>query len=108
MKASKTDKWLSFDELTSTDQNSPNYHEGSRVGIFYAESWALAHMLYLSPEYKDNFGKFVMALHRGSSAAEAVRIAFNRTPEEVYKRSAGLSRPEEDLRPGLQGGVGRP
>ncbi len=85
MNSLKADKWLSFDELTSTDQNSPNYHEASRVGIFYAESWALAHMLYLSPEYKDNFGKFVMALHRGSSAAEAVRTAFGRTPDEVYK-----------------------
>jgi tetratricopeptide (TPR) repeat protein len=85
MNSLKTDKWLSFDELTSTDQNSPNYHEGSRVGIFYAESWALTHMLYLSPEYKDTFGKFVIALHRGSSAAEAIRIAFNRTPEDVYK-----------------------
>ena len=53
--------------------------------MFYAESWALAHMLYLSPEYKDNFGKFVMALHRGSSTAEACRIAFDRTPEAVYK-----------------------
>jgi tetratricopeptide (TPR) repeat protein len=85
MNSLKADKWLSFEELTSTDQSSPNYHEASRVGIFYAESWALAHMLYLSPEYKDNFGKFVIALHRGSSAAEAVRIAFNRTPDEVYK-----------------------
>jgi tetratricopeptide (TPR) repeat protein len=85
MNSLKADKWLSFDELTSTDKSSPNYHEASRVGIFYAESWALAHMLYLSLEYKDNFGKFVMALHRGSSAAEAVRIAFNRTPEDVYK-----------------------
>ncbi len=85
MKSLKADKWLSFDELTSTDYRSPNYHEGSRVGIFYAQSWALAHMLYLSPEYKDNFGKFVIALHRGSSAAEAVRSAFGRTPDEVYK-----------------------
>jgi tetratricopeptide (TPR) repeat protein len=84
MNSLKSDKWLSFDELTSTDSKSPNYHEASRVGIFYAESWALAHMLYLSPEYKDNFGKFVMALHRGSSAAEAVRIAYDRTPDMVY------------------------
>jgi tetratricopeptide (TPR) repeat protein len=78
-------KWLDFNELTSTTRDSPNYHEASRIGIFYAESWALTHMLYLSPEYKDNFGKFVMALHRGSSAAEACRIAFDRTPDEVFR-----------------------
>ena len=85
MRALARDKWLDFNDLTSTTRDSPNYHEASRVGIFYAESWALAHMLYLSPDYKDNFGKFVMALHRGSSTAEACRTAFNRTPEQVFK-----------------------
>ncbi|HTA42058.1 MAG TPA: hypothetical protein VK789_06405 [Bryobacteraceae bacterium] len=85
LQALTSGKWLSFAELTSTDRNSPNYHEASRAGIFYAESWALAHMLYLAPDYKDNFGKFVMALHRGSSSAEAVRIAWNRTPDEVFR-----------------------
>ncbi len=85
MRILASDKWLSFDELTSTGPNSPNYHEGNRVGIFYAESWALAHMLYLAPDYKDNFGKFVMALHHGSTSAEACRIAFGRTPEQVYQ-----------------------
>lgn len=84
MRSLTTDKWLSFDQLTSTDHNSPNYHEGDRVGIFYAESWALAHMLYLAPDYKDNFGKFVMALHHGSNTAEACRIAFGRSPDEVF------------------------
>ena len=93
MNSLKADKWLTFDELTSTDQTSPNYHEASRVGIFYAESWALAHMLYLSPDYEANFGKFVIALHRGSSAAQAVQTAFGRTPDDVYKDLQGLSRP---------------
>lgn len=78
-------KWLDFNDLTSTTRDSPNYHEASRIGIFYAESWALTHMLYLSPDYKDNFGKFVMALHRGSSTAEACRIAYGRKPEQVFK-----------------------
>jgi len=77
--------WLSFEELTAVTPRSPDYHEESRVGIFYAESWALAHMLYLAPEYKDNFGKFVMALNRGSSAAEACEIAFGRTSDAVFK-----------------------
>lgn len=85
MRVLETEKWLSFDELTSTDRNSKNYHEGDRVGIFYAESWALAHMLYLAPEYQANFGRFVMALHRGRSSAEAVQLAFGRTPDEVYR-----------------------
>jgi tetratricopeptide (TPR) repeat protein len=80
-----TEQWLDFDALTSVDNRSPTYHEASRVGIFYAESWALAHMLYLAPEYKDNFGKFVMALHSGKTSAEACEIAFGRSSAQVFK-----------------------
>jgi tetratricopeptide (TPR) repeat protein len=79
------DNWLSFDELTSTDASSPDYHEASRAGIFYAESWALAHMLYLSPEYAPNFGKFVTALNRGATSAEACQAAFGRSSEQVFQ-----------------------
>ncbi len=50
------------------------------------EAGPLAHMLYLSPEYKDNFGKFVMALHRGNSTAEAVRVAWDRTSGRGFSR----------------------
>ena len=87
MHALATQKWLSFNDLTSTDHDSPNYHEGDRIGIFYAQSWALAHMLYLSPEYKDNFGKFVMALHRGGSTADAIRLPGAVRPTRFFKRS---------------------
>jgi tetratricopeptide (TPR) repeat protein len=79
------DPWLSFQDLTATDSKSPNYNEASRAGIFYAESWALAHMLYLSPEYSPNFGKFVTALNRGASSAEACQMAFGRSADEVFQ-----------------------
>jgi tetratricopeptide (TPR) repeat protein len=93
MKSLTTNAWLDFDTLTSVTENSPIYHESDRTGIFYAESWALAHMLYLSPEYKDNFGKFVTALHGGKSTAEAMQIAWNKTPNEVFQNlSAYFSR----------------
>jgi tetratricopeptide (TPR) repeat protein len=85
MKSLDTEKWLDFNTLTSVDANSPTYHEASRVGIFYAESWALAHMLFLAPEYKDNFGKFVMALHSGKSSAEACEIAFGKSSSAVFQ-----------------------
>ncbi len=77
-------KWLSFDELTSVTTKSPNYTEANRVGMFYAESWALVHMLFLSPEYSENFPKFLIALHRGSSAAEAVQMAWGRSKDQVF------------------------
>lgn len=76
--------WLDFDTLTSVTQSSPYYNESDRAGMFYAESWALAHMLYLSPEYKDRFGRFIAALHHGSTTAEACQTAYGKTSAEVY------------------------
>ena len=84
VKALEKEKWLDFDTLTSADKASPYYHEESRVGMFYAESWALAHMLFLAPEYKDHFSKFVMALHGGKSAADACQSAFGKSSAQVF------------------------
>jgi tetratricopeptide (TPR) repeat protein len=77
-------KWLTFETLTSVDGKSPIYSEGDRVGVFYGESWALAHMLFLAPEYSPNFPKFVNALNAGKTSAEACRIAFGRSSEQVF------------------------
>jgi Flp pilus assembly protein TadD len=79
------DKWLSFEVLTSVNTRSPVYNEAERVGVFYAESWALTHMLYLSPDYRDHFGKFVMELHHGKTSAEACEIAYGRSSAQVFK-----------------------
>lgn len=76
--------WLDFDTLTSADQSSDFYNEADRAGMFYAESWALAHMLYLSPEYREHFAKFISALHHGSSTEDACQIAYGKTAAAVY------------------------
>ncbi len=85
MKSLAEDKWMDFDALTAVDRNSPTYNEASRAGIFYAESWALAHMLFLAPEYKNNFGKFVTALNAGKTSQEACQIALGRTSSQVFQ-----------------------
>jgi Flp pilus assembly protein TadD len=77
-------RWLDFDTLTSVTTTSPIYNETDRVGMFYAESWALAHMLYLAPEYADNFGKFVTALNQGKTTGEACMIAWGKTGQQVF------------------------
>lgn len=76
--------WMDFNALTSVTQTSPSYNELSRATIFYAESWALVHMLYLAPDYKDRFPEFLMALHRGESSAAACETAYGKTPQQVY------------------------
>jgi hypothetical protein len=75
--------WFPLEQLGAIDQHSPDYGESSRTGMFYAESWALAHMLYLAPDYKDNFGKFINALNKGMTLPEALDIGFNKKPDQV-------------------------
>ena len=76
-------RWFTLTELEAITSSSPEYNESSRTGMFYSESWALAHMLYLSPDYKDNFGKFIGALTRGKSMNEALQTAWNKNVNQV-------------------------
>ena len=76
--------WMSLDQLTAVNQNSPEYHEASRIGLFYSESWALAHMFYLSPDYRGGFAKFLNAIHRGESFSPAAESAFGKPPGRIF------------------------
>ncbi len=76
-------RWFSLNELESVTNQSKEYNESSRTGMFYSESWALAHMLYLSPEYKQNFGKFISGLNRGRTLEEALQGAFSKNASQV-------------------------
>jgi tetratricopeptide (TPR) repeat protein len=80
----KSVRWLDFNTLTSVNENSPSYNETNRAGQFYAESWALVHMLYLGRDYRDNFGKLLIALDDGKTASEAWQIAYGRSMAQVY------------------------
>ena len=81
----KREKWLDFQTLTTVDRSSPDYNEATRATVFYAESWALMHMLYLSPEYQKRFGAFLLALNSGKSADEACRAAWGKSGDEVFQ-----------------------
>jgi hypothetical protein len=77
-------QWLSLSDLQAIGHDSPGYNEASRQGMFYAESWALTHMLYLSPDYKKNFGAFIGALNKGRSLDDALQLAFSKTEAQVF------------------------
>lgn len=84
MNALERGQWFSLGDLQAVDTHSPVYSEAGRSGMFYAECWALAHMLYLSPDYKDNFGKFIGALHKGGDVNEAAQAAYGKTANQVF------------------------
>ncbi len=78
-------KWLPVDVLTAVDHDSPYYNERDRAGVFYAESWALIHMLNLSPQYRPQFGKFLTLLGGGLPATNAFWQAYAKTTVQVQQ-----------------------
>ncbi|HEY1497236.1 MAG TPA: tetratricopeptide repeat protein [Candidatus Solibacter sp.] len=72
-----SEKWIPLATLLNVDHNSPYYNEKSRAGMFYAESWALVHMLNLEPEYRPHLNALASALKEG-------------TPEAAFAKAYGL------------------
>lgn len=67
-------------DLVAVTHDSPDYHEGRRQGIFYAESWALVHYLLLgSPERRGQIGTFLGLLAAHRPLPEAFATAFHTT-----------------------------
>lgn len=71
--------WLEAAELSRVDKNSREFHEGARAGIFYAESWAMVHMLRMSEEYGKGFRPFLQAIQKGDRQAAAFSKAFGKS-----------------------------
>ena len=72
-----TERLLTLEELLSVSHDSPLYNEGSRRSMFYAQSWALVHMLLNGEPRRDKaFNEYVKLVSSGRSAADAWTEAF--------------------------------
>jgi hypothetical protein len=74
-------------ELLKADQASPLYNEDSRVSDFYAESWALTHMLLMSqPPRVNALSTYLQQVNSGVDEKQA------------WEQVLGTSRTENDFR----------
>ena len=66
-------------ELFSVDNDSPQYNERQRQGMFYAESWLLTHFLMSGDHarYRSGFGQFTALLRQGELPVAAFTNAFH-------------------------------
>lgn len=78
-----TSKWLPIEVLASVNEKSPLYNERNKAGIFYAQSWLLVHMLNLSPDYRPNFTKFLLALANGQDTVQAFYSVYRKGVQDV-------------------------
>jgi tetratricopeptide (TPR) repeat protein len=68
---------LSIDELLSVAEQSPEYNEGERRSLFYAQSWALVHMLASgTPNRAADLGRYANLTSGGVPSRDAWRQVF--------------------------------
>jgi tetratricopeptide (TPR) repeat protein len=77
--------WLTATQLAADRSEALPKQENQEQAenMFYAESWALMHMLNLSSAYRDHLPRFIMLLANGSEGSEAFRTAFGREFEKA-------------------------
>jgi tetratricopeptide (TPR) repeat protein len=89
----REERMLDLATLVTVDRDSPHYNERGKSGIFYAQSWALLHMLNFAPEYRPGVANFMKMILGGQDAILAFQQAFGKSPAAVT----------QDLRTYLQG-----
>ncbi len=78
-------KWMSLEALIAVNYKSPEYNEKSKAGIFYAQSWLLTHMLYLSDAYRPKFAAFLTRLSATNSSETSFREIYGKSLVDVSK-----------------------
>lgn len=76
-------EWLAGSELAAVDKASPHYNESGKIGIFYAQSWALTHMLTFAKGYRERLPDFVELLSKGDAPVDAFESAFGKTVDQA-------------------------
>lgn len=67
---------LPLRDLVSMTHDSPAYNEGIRQGVFYAQSWVLAHYLLNKPERQEKTARYLRDLFDGVPGNQAFERAF--------------------------------
>lgn len=99
----KSSKWLDLETLTNVGHDSPHYNNKDLASVFYAESWALTHMLTMTETHRLKFGDFLTALSEGSQEAAFERAYGKKmweiwTDLQVYMRSGQFNYGVYDLK----------
>ncbi|HEX4955695.1 MAG TPA: tetratricopeptide repeat protein [Thermoanaerobaculia bacterium] len=83
-------EFIPFERLFTIAPSSPEYNEGDKKGIFYAQSWALMHYLMSGPEERRRAaGEFLRRLSDGEPPAEATRLSLGLSLAELDARLRG-------------------
>ncbi len=98
------EKWIDLRAIFAAGRDSALYNEEQRASMFYAESWALTHMLFEASDYKPRTPEMLRLLIRGAEAGAAIEQAYGKPLDNVqselreYIRSNSLTATAFDLK----------
>lgn len=81
--------WIPLPELFSITADSAMRKNRDATALFYAQSWAMVHMLVLSPEYGPRFPELVRRLRSGGSSSEALAAVYGKSLETIADDAHG-------------------
>jgi Flp pilus assembly protein TadD len=76
-------RWMDWATLTAVDHYSPYYQQPDKMMLFYAQSWALVHMLALDASYGAGFQRFLATMSTGASTEAAMQSVYGKNMEQV-------------------------
>ena len=90
--------WLDADTFAGVDRDSPAYNDHDQVGMFYAQSWGLVHMLNLAPPYRERMGEYASQIADGVPAGAAFAKAFGKPMAAALNDLEPMSGPAAGLK----------
>ena len=81
----KTTQWMTPAELFSGEPATTA--EPVRLSLYYSQSWALAEMLIVSPDYAPAFPAFLAMLAKGSTTQAALAGVYRKAADEALNEA---------------------
>ncbi len=74
----RQERLIPLDVLFSVDHSSPYYNEQNKISVFYAESWALTHYLFIGDggAHRQLLNNYLTLLGQGATQQDAAAKAF--------------------------------
>ena len=77
--------WVPLEDVLLADRDSQQFTKRAHVGKFYAQSWALTHMLNLTKEYRPKLTELMQLLTDGTPSVTALETVYGITIEELQR-----------------------
>jgi hypothetical protein len=78
-------KVVPLPELFAVDTKSPVYQNQQQAAVFYAESWALTHMLLLSPQYRNKSTSYARDMQAGPDPVSALERITGKSSTSILE-----------------------